>query len=171
MIALILGGSGSGKSAYAEKIISAAPEGKRIYIATMSLRDAESALRAERHRARRAPMGFDTIEQPKDLESADVPAGAFVLLEDLPNLVAGEMFDGGDVRRIAPALRRLAGISRGLVMVTGDVFSDGAVYPQATMRYLKCLSQVNRFAAELADSVTEVVCSIPVPVKGGLPCA
>ena len=170
MIVLVTGGSGSGKSTWAEKLIASLPEERRVYIATMQVYDEESVRRVERHRAQRADKGFITVECEKDLAAADVPAGSTVLLEDLVNLMANEMFDGGDVGRIVPALEMLAEKCRHLVMVTNDVFSDGITYAESTQEYLRQLAQINHQAAVLADCVVEVVYSIPVCVKGELPC-
>ncbi|MBQ7849307.1 MAG: bifunctional adenosylcobinamide kinase/adenosylcobinamide-phosphate guanylyltransferase [Clostridia bacterium] len=170
MIILVTGGSGCGKSTWAEKLIAAWPAEKRYYIATMQVCDDECVRRVARHRAQRADKGFTTIECGKDLASAAVPEGSIVLLEDLVNLMANEMFDGGDVGRIMPALRTLAGKCRHLVMVTNDVFSDGGAYAESTREYLRMLAEINRRAAEMADCVAEVVYSIPVCVKGELPC-
>ncbi|MGN0764429.1 MAG: bifunctional adenosylcobinamide kinase/adenosylcobinamide-phosphate guanylyltransferase, partial [Aristaeellaceae bacterium] len=97
MIILLTGGSGCGKSTYAEKLIAAMPRDRRVYIATMQVYDGESVRRVARHRAQRAGMGFATIECEKELASAPVEEGSVVLLEDLVNLVANEMFDGGNV--------------------------------------------------------------------------
>ena len=170
MIVLVTGGSGCGKSTWAEKLVASWPNEKRVYIATMQVYDDESVKRVARHRAQRADKGFFTIECEKDLASAPVPEGSIVLLEDLVNLMANEMFDGGDVKRIVPALKNLAGRCRHLVMVTNDVFSDGISYSESTEEYLKNLAEINRRAAEMADTVVEVVYSIPLIVKGELPC-
>lgn len=170
MIVLVTGGSGCGKSTWAEKLVAALPEEGRVYIATMQVYDEESVRRVARHRAQRADKGFVTLECEKDLACAEVPEGSVVLLEDLVNLTANEMFDGGDVRRIVPALRTLAQRCAHLVMVTNDVFSDGNTYAESTQEYLRQLAEINRQAAELADCVVEVVYSIPVAVKGELPC-
>ena len=170
MIVLVTGGSGCGKSTWAEKLVASLPEDNRFYIATMQVYDDESVKRVARHRAQRADKGFTTIECEKDLASADVPEGSTVLLEDLVNLMANEMFDGGDVERIVPALEALAQKCRHLVMVTNDVFSDGVTYAESTQEYLRQLAAINAQAAALADSVVEVVYSIPVCVKGELPC-
>ena len=170
MIVLVTGGSGCGKSTWAEKLIASLPDENRVYIATMQVYDEESVRRVARHRAQRADKGFLTIECEKNLASADVPEGSIVLLEDLVNLMANEMFDGGDVNRIVPALKILASRCRHLVMVTNDVFSDGVEYAESTQEYLRMLADINRCAAELADCVAEVVYSIPIAVKGELPC-
>ena len=50
MIVLLTGGSGCGKSTYAERIVASLPEKKRVYIATMQVYDEESVRRVERHR-------------------------------------------------------------------------------------------------------------------------
>ena len=170
MIVLVTGGSGCGKSTWAEKLVSALPAEKRVYIATMQVYDDESVQRVARHRAQRADKGFTTIECGKNLASAAVPEGSMVLLEDLVNLMANEMFDGGDVARIVPALQVLARKCRHLILVTNDVFSDGISYPESTQEYLRQLANINAEAAKMADCVVEVVYSIPVCVKGALPC-
>lgn len=170
MILLVTGGSGCGKSTWAEKVIASLSGEMRIYIATMQVYDEESVRRVQRHRAQRADKGFITIECEKNLLSANVPDGSVVLLEDLVNLTANEMFDGGNVDSIFPALSDLAARCGHLVMVTNDVFSDGNKYHPSTEEYLKQLARVNAFAANLADCVAEVVYSLPVALKGEVPC-
>ena len=170
MIVLVTGGSGSGKSTWAEKLVASLPNENRVYIATMQVYDAESVKRVERHRAQRADKGFRTIEREKDLASADIAEGSVVLLEDLVNLMANEMFDGGDVSRIVPALNILAKKCRHLIMVTNDVFADGIEYAESTQEYIRQLAEINNAAAQMADCVVVVVYSILVCVKGELPC-
>lgn len=171
MIVLVTGGSGCGKSTWAEKLMDQLQYDRRFYIATMQVYDEESRQRVARHRAQRADKNFVTVECEKDLDSVKIPEGSAVLLEDLVNLTANEMFDNGDVSRIVPALKRLAGRCSWLVMVTNDLFSDGEAYSPSVQEYLRCLAEVNRQVAEMADCVTEVVYSVPVAVKGELPCA
>lgn len=170
MIWLITGGSGCGKSTWAEKLVRSLPGENRVYIATMQVCDRESEIRVKRHRAQRAGLGFRTLECEKDLAAAPVEAGSTVLLEDLVNLAANEMFDGGDPDRIVPGLRALAGRCAHLIMVTNDLFSDGEAYSPSVQEYLRRLADINRQAAELADCVVEVVYSIPVALKGEIPC-
>lgn len=104
MITLITGGSGSGKSAYAEKYICHASNEKgykeKYYIATMQVFDDEGQRKIDRHRRLRAGKGFITIEQPRDIKKAveklqsenNLKTGRSALLECMSNLVANEMF-------------------------------------------------------------------------------
>lgn len=171
MIALITGGSGCGKSVYAERLMDGLAAGeRRYYIATMQVRDEESRLRVLRHRAQRAGRGYETVECPLDLGGAAVAEGACALLECLPNLVANEMFGAGDVTRVFPAIKALSRRCKHLIVVTNDVFSDGEPYTPEVQAYMQALAQLNARTAALADCAVEVVYSIPVPVKGALPC-
>ena len=169
MIWLVTGGSGCGKSTWAEKLVQSLPAERRIYIATMQVYDQESEKRVRRHRAQRADLGFRTIECEKNLSAAKIDTGSIVLLEDLVNLTANEMFDGGDPNRVIPDLQKLSMRCRHLIMVTNDLFSDGETYSSSVQEYLRCLADINRQAAGLADHVIEVVYSIPVALKGELP--
>lgn len=57
-----------------------------------------------------------------------------------------------------------------VVVVTNDVFSEGTAYEEETKKYCRLLGYINRQLARKADGVVEVVCGIPIPVKGELPC-
>ena len=64
MMILILGGSGSGKSAYAEDyLLRTAGDKKKYYIATMQIWDEEMQAKVARHHRLRQGKGFTTIEQ------------------------------------------------------------------------------------------------------------
>lgn len=76
MIVLVTGGSGCGKSTWAEKLVSALPAEKRVYIATLQVYDEESVQRVARHRAQRANKGFTTIECEKTLHRRTYPKAA-----------------------------------------------------------------------------------------------
>ena len=51
MIVLVTGGSGCGKSTWAERLMDVLQEDRRVYIATMQVYDEESRQRVRRHRA------------------------------------------------------------------------------------------------------------------------
>ncbi len=62
MMHVVTGGSGSGKSAYAEGLVLAAGERRRVYIATMRPFGEEGRRRVERHRRMREQKRFETVE-------------------------------------------------------------------------------------------------------------
>ena len=169
MLILVSGGSGSGKSAFAEDLITASGLETKIYVATMQVWDAEGEARVARHRAMRAGKGFATLECPVDLKGAGVPEGCALLLEDLTNLAANEWFGvgrAGAEQRVRSGLNRIKDRAALAVVVANELFSDGIEYDKETADYLSCLARLNRTAAELADRVYEVVCGIPVRWKG-----
>lgn len=81
MLTLVTGGSGSGKSAFAEDRVLSFGDARRIYIATMHPFDEESHKRIERHQKMRAGKGFETVECYTGLKNVKLPAGCVVLLE------------------------------------------------------------------------------------------
>lgn len=170
MIHLITGGSGSGKSAYAEERILELNGDCRIYIATMYPYDEESRRRIARHRAMRAQKRFATVECYQNLEQAEVPRGADVLLECMSNLMANEMFwpqGAGEntEEQILRGVERLRRTAANLVIVSNEIFSDGIAYDSGTREYQRTLGRINCRLAKLADRVTEVVYGIPLEVK------
>ena len=194
MITLVTGGSGSGKSAYAESLLYSC-EGIRYYIATMQIYDAEGEKKVERHRKLRAGKGFLTIESPMNVGKiqfvcAGEPGQAqyrqeaerkgqcssekkSALLECMSNLTANEMFtkDGMKsedevVEKIVSEIQTLSQKLDNLVIVTNNVFEDGVIYDTGTMEYLRALGRINAALARLADRVAEVVVGIPVELKG-----
>ena len=71
-------------------------------------------------------------------------------------------------KKIVQALVDLSARVQELVIVTNDVFSDGGslTYDESTREYLKNLAEINCALAREAATVTEVVCGIPVKIKG-----
>ena len=147
MMTVVTGGSGSGKSAFAEdKIVSFGPA-KRIYIATMHPYDEESHKRVARHRKMRAGKGFETIECYTGLKNLDFPENAVVLLLE--------------------GIKKLSSQVRHLVIVTNEIFSEAASYEGDTIRYQEYLGIINQNIGKMADEVVEVVYGIPIWHKGG----
>jgi len=172
MLTLVTGGAASGKSAYAESLIRHQPSDKRIYIATMQVSDEESRQRVWRHRQRRAGLGFQTIECHNNLKSIELLPNAAVLVEDLGNLLAGEMFGEGGagdeaVSAILAGLDRICALSAGVVVVGNDIFADTAELSWDSQRYLSALAALNKALAKRAIAVFEVVCGIAICHKGG----
>lgn len=159
MLIIVTGGSASGKSEYAENLVPNAVS--RVYLATMEPFGAEAEARIARHRKLREGKGFETIECPVNIgDCFEACRGRHVLLEDLPNLVANEMFSSHahSTAGIAAQILDLARISESLICVTGILTADGRIYDESTMKYLKELALIERTLAAQADRVIEVVC-------------
>lgn len=193
MLHMVYGGSASGKSSYAESFaMSLQGDGRLLYIATMypykwntTEIDPETMQRIERHRAMRADKGFDTVECYRHVEHIVAKRQDVLLLECMSNLLANEMYlepdsnAGSDMaetmspvsKKIVQALVNLSTRVQELVIVTNDVFSDGGslTYDESTREYVKNLAEINCALARVAETVTEVVCGIPVIVKKNHP--
>ncbi|WP_022757833.1 bifunctional adenosylcobinamide kinase/adenosylcobinamide-phosphate guanylyltransferase [Butyrivibrio fibrisolvens] len=193
MVFFITGGNDNGKSEYAEDlVIKLSPGGRsagytRIYLATMGARDEESLKRIKKHIFRRKDMEYITIEKSFDVGSIDITnidiangseknvnedksGKRILLIEDIPNLLAGEMFKGTsfypDVAdKITADIMKLISACEHTVIVTNEVFSDGMIYDEYTTTYLREFGTINRRLAGYSDKVVELVCGIPLIIK------
>ena len=198
MLHLVIGGSASGKSEYAESqaVEYAQPQvarpdskptaaGSRLYyVAAMKPCGEEAQKRIARHRQLRQGKGFETLERYTDLAGlcTEKPelAGQTVLVECLSNLTANEIFEPEGAgpenaeEAIVDGVRKLAALTENLIVVSLDVFGEGRVDGEAADAgisedmidvYIRVLGRVNARLAQMADTVTEVVYSIPVRQK------
>ena len=173
MLILITGGAGCGKSAFAEKAALSLQPAEKYYIATMLAYDEESFQRIARHRQMRANKGFITIEHPFDISAIKTPPNATILLECMSNLLANEMFDQrgtGDnaVSSIIEGIKSLNTRNQNVLIVTNEVFSDAACFDEMTNNYINNLGILNARMTEIADTVVEVVYTLPLCHKGAL---
>ncbi|MCC8169133.1 MAG: bifunctional adenosylcobinamide kinase/adenosylcobinamide-phosphate guanylyltransferase [Oscillospiraceae bacterium] len=167
MLALIIGGSASGKSEFAE-CLAVELGGELTYVAAMKPYDEECVRRIERHRAMRAGKGFKTEERYTNIKDLQISGTA--VLECMSNLTANEMYcEGGSgegaVEEILLGVECLAGSCDNLIIVTNEVFSDGIEYDGDTKKYMRNLGEINCRIAERADAVYEVVCGTANKLK------
>ena len=85
MLILVTGGSGSGKSAFAESVVMGLKTRPNLYIATMYPFDEECHRRIARHRLMRRDKGFETLECYTGLKDAKIPSSGTTLLECMSN--------------------------------------------------------------------------------------
>ena len=168
MMILVTGGSGSGKSVFAEDCVVSFGKANRIYPF-----DEESRKRVQRHRKMRQGKGFETVECYTGLDKIRLPENCTVLLECMSNLVANEMFqeDGAHentVEAVLKGVKRIREQAGNLVIVTNEIFSEAVDYQGETELYQEYLGQINQKMAEMADQVGEVVYGIPVYHKNKL---
>ena len=175
MIVLITGGSGSGKSAFAEETVMRLGAFPRYYIATMDCLDVETRQRISRHRKMREGKSFTTLEQPVHLEQCVLPQRGVALVECISNLVANERYSPKGFARENPlgelpahlfqGIRKLASQCEHLVIVSHEVGSDGIAYDASTMEYIRIMGTVHAGLAMMTEEVYEVVYGIPLRTK------
>jgi adenosylcobinamide kinase/adenosylcobinamide-phosphate guanylyltransferase len=163
---LVLGGARSGKSRYAESLITALPP-PWIYAATGEACDAEMTARIATHRARRGE-GWSTVEVPRDLAGMLANHTGGPVLVDcltlwLSNLMMAETDVEAEVERLAAALAK---VTAPVVLVANEVGS-GIVPDNALARRFRDLQGVlnQRIAAE-AERVVLMVAGLPLFLKG-----
>ena len=149
MFHVVTGGSGSGKSAYAEEQICMLKKKTNsrhlYYIATMVPYGKETEQKILRHRQMRNGKGFETLECFTDLKKmvqtepgfrADAAEeGICVLLECMSNLVANEMFEeqgahDRTVSEVTKGIENLLEQAAHVVIVTNEIFSDAVVFDE-----------------------------------------
>ena len=177
MITLVTGGSGSGKSEFAEKIAVYLKKTKNkdlIYLATMMPFGKETLLKIKKHQEMRKNKGFSTIEVFSEFKKFSEKYNfnnKIILLECMSNLIANEMFSDNNTNVISDVIYGIKNISKNendLIIVTNEVFSDGLQYDNETIEYIKNLGNVNCEISNFADNVIEVVYGIPLNIKGGV---
>ena len=173
MLTLVIGGAASGKSECAESLILENPKLPRYYLATMEVFDEECRARVLRHRRMRAEKSFVTVECPVKIASVKLPKRGAVLLEDLGNLAANEMYSPagageGALDAILQGVDSLLAQCEDLVIVSSELFTGGRAYLGDTDAYLRLMADAHRSLAAKADRVIEVVCGIPQFYKGGI---
>jgi adenosylcobinamide kinase / adenosylcobinamide-phosphate guanylyltransferase len=165
-LTLVLGGARSGKSRYAEGVITArAPPW--IYVATAQAGDDEMAARIATHRAQRA-AGWQTIEAAHDLAGAlaTAPVRARLLVDCVTLWLSNRMLAEADLeaeaRRLEDALARRAGTT---VLVSNEV-GYGIVPDNALARRFRDMhGHLNQRLAACADRVVLVVAGLPLVMK------
>jgi len=177
MVILITGGSGSGKSAFAENTVRRFKK-PYFYLATMKPFGEETLRKIARHQRLRKDKGFETLECYEDVSKAEISSDGTVLLECMSNLTANVLFDRKETererldqllpfdRQIIAQMDKLMKKTANLVIVTNEVFSDlPEQYERETRNYLSVLGKVNGALADRADEFYEVVYGIPIRLK------
>lgn len=167
---LLTGGAACGKSSYAEMLAMRFDE-PRYYIATMRPFGEEGMKKITRHRLLREGKGFVLVEQYTDIGGVSLPKRGTAVLECICNLTANEMFDenGNSRDPFEDILRGVLSLSEkcdNLIVVTNDVGSGGLDYGKGSQQYVEALGRLNAALARSFDCVLELICGIPVAIKG-----
>lgn len=169
-LSLILGGARSGKSAFAERLITSANR-PRVYIATGQAFDVEMEGKIAQHRQDRGP-DWQTIEAPLDVVRAlaSAPLGAVILLDCLTLWLSNQMLAEAEVEvEIERLLNALAAVSVPVVCVSNEV--GMGLVPETTLgrQFRDLQGLLNRKVAEQANVAVFVAAGLPLVLKGALP--
>ncbi len=181
MVQLILGGSASGKSEFAGSLAEkAARNGTIHYLATMHPEGKEAQEKIRRHDRLRIGGSY----QVHEVFSIDALRGAgektasddVILFDSIDGFAADVMFSPktenpgtaspDEARQLAAEILLLEKNCRCLILVADDIGSDGVSYDPVTRRYMEYYGILCRCLGESAHSVVQVVCGIPVWLKG-----
>lgn len=226
MLTMIFGGSGSGKSLFAEHYTKCfhvkqnrdEKASNLYYLATMMPYGKETEKKIKKHKKQREGKEFIAIEQYLDIDQSfentcfyllnskesenndngnddasahknddiyDNAEKPIVLLECLSNLVANELYEErrkkewkqnqenqkkrweiAVANKVIGDIEQLKKQCQHIVIVTNDVFREGFGEWEGTKEYLSCLGKINEELAKQADTIYEVVASIPILIKG-----
>ncbi len=165
---LVLGGARSGKSTFAERLMTEAAA-SRLYLATATAGDGEMADRIARHRERRG-AGWETLEEPLDLIGAlqahtqpERPVLVDCLTLWLTNLMIAESDIDTEISRLCEGLASLSGP---VVFVSNEV-GLGIVPDNAMARAFRDhAGRLHQAVAALASEVYFVAAGLPLKMKG-----
>jgi adenosylcobinamide kinase/adenosylcobinamide-phosphate guanylyltransferase len=157
VIALVLGGARSGKSAFAERLVNRLPA-PVTYVATAEVSDPDMAARVAVHRARR-PLEWRTLEDIADLPAAVGALSGTVLIDSLGTWTAGAVDFQPDIEALCEVLRRRQGDT---VIVSEEV--GFGVHPSSELgrRFRDALGTINQAVAAFADDVVLIVAGRPL---------
>lgn len=169
---LVLGGTRSGKSRYAEELLPV--DAPVRYCATARLRDgdAELAARIDAHRARRPPS-WTTVERPDLVVELGEPGP--LLVDDLGTWLTGVLDDadawaapevpttvGGEVSALVAAVAAFRGR---LVLVSAEVGLGVVPATRAGRLFRDELGAANAALAAVCDEVLLLVAGLPLRLK------
>ncbi len=167
---IVLGGSRSGKSNFAEALVRCASP-PWYYIATAQAFDTEMAERIGTHQDRRGP-DWRTIEAPLEVPEAltSLPRGATVLLDCATLWLSNHMLAGHDVAaesdRLAEAMRAFPGH---IVTVSNEVGFGLVPETKLGRQFRDAQGILNQRLAAEAELAVLVVAGLPLALKGTLP--
>ena len=157
---LVLGGSRSGKSAFAESLLADAPAVDYVATAAAAPDDAEWTARIAAHRARRPPH-WSTLETSDVAEVLRRDGGA-VLIDSITLWLSAGLDDPARVDDLCGAWEVSA---RRVVAVSDEVGSGVVPATDIGRRFRDALGVLNQRLAAAADDVYLVVAGLALRLK------
>ena len=184
-LTFISGGVRSGKSTYAEKILTDAKraENRLVYIASGTGTDDEMKQRIAKHQRDRADFNWQTIEQPVNLAKIIpfIQHGDFILWDCMTTWLANELYEGWETgaaciqkpncmevkaQQLFVSLQQILSKAIHVVIVSNEVFSDISSSHRETEIYREWLGRLHQQVVAMADVAIEIEGGIPIYWKG-----
>jgi adenosylcobinamide kinase/adenosylcobinamide-phosphate guanylyltransferase len=165
-LTLVLGGARSGKSQFAEGLVTALPP-PWVYVATAEALDAEMADRIAAHAERRG-KGWETREAPQDLAGAvlGLPSGQPVLVDCLTLWLSTMLLAGRDLAVETERLLAAFDAASGPMVVVSNEVGLGIVPENALARTFRdAQGRLNAAVAKQADRVVLMAAGLPLTLK------
>ena len=166
---LVLGGINSGKSAFAEALITNQTT-TPYYVATSVVLDQETQKKVSAHQTMRGP-NWRTIEEPVDLGAAleQLPAGSVVLVDCLTMWLNNLMYHERNVEEYTQQLlETLAQSELNITFVSNEVGLGGISENALTRKFARLQGTLNQRIAEQSDRVAFVAAGSSMWLKGGI---
>ena len=170
-IALVTGGTRSGKSSYALRVAESLP-GKKLFVATGTPLDEEMEHRIERHKKERNSELWTTLEEQTELVNRLNESSCDVLVVDCLTLWLSNLLQkDGDFNeeRLLHHSRKLIGCIKGknvnAFFVTNEV--GMGVHPSTELgrNFRDFQGMMNQEIAREVDEVVLMVCGLPMKLK------
>jgi adenosylcobinamide kinase/adenosylcobinamide-phosphate guanylyltransferase len=166
-LTLVLGGTRSGKSRFAERLVLESGF-EPVYIATAEPLDQEMTVRIAEHRARRG-AGWRTVEEPLHLVGAlarECAPERAVLVDCLTLWLTNLMIGQRDVAAEAACLVDALGGLRGALVLVSNEVGQGVVPESAMARaFIDHAGRLHQALAARADAVVFLTAGLPQRLK------
>jgi adenosyl cobinamide kinase/adenosyl cobinamide phosphate guanylyltransferase len=172
---LVLGGTRSGKSGYAERLLPADEPVRYLATARLDPDDPEWTARIDTHRSRR-PAGWRTEEDP-DLAAAlrSAAPDEWLLVDDLATWLTGRLDDagawaaasGGELIAdgVAELVEAVSGCPARVVLVSAEVGLGVVPGTRSGRLFRDELGALNARLAEVCDAVVLLVAGLPLTLR------
>ena len=182
-VTFISGGARSGKSSYAERLLTNQTAGRLVYIASGVASDEEMKQRINQHKEDRRHANWHTIEQPKNLHEVlpFLKPGDLVLWDCLTTWLANELYEGYEdgtpcvhrpgclenkQKQLLHTIQKMKEVVAHLVIVSNEVLDEWPQYEEETEIYRQTIGTLHQQIVNVADNAIEMDHGIPIVWKG-----
>lgn len=179
-ITLITGGSRSGKSTFAEKILEG--EDDVLYIATAVATDGEMEERIEKHKLRRNQK-WETYEGYVKLDQViEKSSHKYIMLECIGTMVTNIIFEknynfdnitSDDIEKLEKDIIKeihniilsIKNSNKHILIITNEVGYSVVSEYKLSRIFVDIVGRVNQFISSFSDEVYMIACGLPIKLK------